>query len=445
MMKLTLPPLQVKDDEGFSLSDIFELKDFGSRLANLIENSNENLVLALDAQWGEGKSTFIKMWKGYLENYREKKLKTIYFDAFKNDYQKDPFLALAAEIYELIKKESVANRNQFKKKASKAIKSLARGALKIGLRAATAGALDGSIVDDIKEDIADLTADEADKLIADRLLNSSKDKSALEDFKQYLADLALKQGDGNPIVFIIDELDRCRPDFALELIEQIKHLFSVKGIVFLLVLSRKQLEASVNNRYGTEVNAAIYLHKFINLWLSLPRRTGQSDHGSKYFKYSINQMLEDDEKIQNDIAKQTLEDLIKINRPSYREIEHILSYFALLHNMIGKEKYRASYQLLIAFICYIKSVKPYLIESIKKQSLTADKLLEETGLDKSSADDPHTIRDLISYIKFDLASDSIRKAMIANKELIDYDYGRGLPNNSMSRICEWLAEINLDR
>jgi predicted KAP-like P-loop ATPase len=96
MMKLTLPPLQVKDDEGFSLSDIFELKDFGSRLANLIENSNENLVLALDAQWGEGKSTFIKMWKGYLENYREKKLKTIYFDAFKNDYQKDPFLALAA-------------------------------------------------------------------------------------------------------------------------------------------------------------------------------------------------------------------------------------------------------------------------------------------------------------------------------------------------------------
>ncbi len=319
-MKLILPPLEIKDDEGFSSNDIFDLKDFGARLANLVENSNENLVLALDARWGEGKSTFIKMWKGYLEHHREKKFKTIYFDAFKNDYQKDPFLALAAELYELIKNEPVVKKNLFKKKASKAIKSLARGALKIGVRAATVGALDGSIVDDIKENISDLMVDQADKVIAARLLNSSEDKSALEDFKKYLADLAHKEGGGNPIVFIIDELDRCRPDFALELIEQIKHLFSVKGIIFLLVLSRNQLEASVNNRYGKDVDASIYLHKFINLWLTLPRKTGQVDHGSKYFKYSINQMLEGEEKIQNDIARQTLEDLVRINRPSYREI-----------------------------------------------------------------------------------------------------------------------------
>ena len=107
-MKLTRPPLTIKADEGFSSSDIFERKDFGERLAKVIENSEENIVLALDAQWGEGKSTFVKMWKGHIEYHREKKFKSIYFDAFANDYQKEPFLALASEIYELLKNESRA-------------------------------------------------------------------------------------------------------------------------------------------------------------------------------------------------------------------------------------------------------------------------------------------------------------------------------------------------
>lgn len=61
-----------------------------------------NLVLALDSKWGEGKSTFIKMWCSENQHKRQEPIKTIYFDAFENDYQKDPFLALASEIYELL-------------------------------------------------------------------------------------------------------------------------------------------------------------------------------------------------------------------------------------------------------------------------------------------------------------------------------------------------------
>ncbi len=89
-MKLTIPPIQIDEKEGFNPDkDIFSRKEFGERLANLVTQSKGDLVLAIDAKWGEGKSTFIQMWKGYIECHREQKIRSIYFDAFANDYQKD--------------------------------------------------------------------------------------------------------------------------------------------------------------------------------------------------------------------------------------------------------------------------------------------------------------------------------------------------------------------
>ncbi|MGX2952789.1 P-loop NTPase fold protein [Shewanella sp. JL219SE-S6] len=73
-MKIVTPEVQIDDETGFEPSiDIFERKEFGERLANLIENAESNPVIALDAGWGQGKSTFIKMWRGYLSHQREKK------------------------------------------------------------------------------------------------------------------------------------------------------------------------------------------------------------------------------------------------------------------------------------------------------------------------------------------------------------------------------------
>lgn len=121
-MRLTVPELQLNDGEYFSTErDIFNRKPFGDHLYNLINNSEENLVLALDSQWGEGKSTFIKMWTNENKHNREVPLETIYFDAFQNDYQKEPFLALASEVYELLEDKATTKTAEFKKKSSESI------------------------------------------------------------------------------------------------------------------------------------------------------------------------------------------------------------------------------------------------------------------------------------------------------------------------------------
>ena len=53
------------------------------------------------------------------------------------------------------------------------------------------------------------------------------------------------------LVFLIDELDRCRPTYAVETIEKIKHLFSVPGIIWVLVMNKEQIESSIQKVYGT--------------------------------------------------------------------------------------------------------------------------------------------------------------------------------------------------
>src|SRR6185312_12002549 len=73
------------------------------------------------------------------------------------------------------------------------------------------------------------------------------------------------------IVFIIDELDRCRPNYAVEVLEQIKHFFSVKGIVFVLSIDKVQLGNAVRGFYGSDrINADEYLRRFIDLEYTMP-------------------------------------------------------------------------------------------------------------------------------------------------------------------------------
>jgi len=419
-MRVTIPQIEISRQEGFLHKDIFNRKEFGERLANLFENSQEDMVVALDAQWGEGKSTFIKMWQGHVENNREKKFKTIYFDAFANDYQKDPFLALTAEIYNLLKDEGEEKKEEFRQKAGDTLKSMARGALKIGVRMASGGMLDGSIVDSVEQDISTMIAEQVDDVIADRLKSSEKDKSALKHFKEYLQIIAEEQGDGNPIIFIIDELDRCRPDFALELIEQIKHIFSVQGITFLLVLNRKQLEASVKSRYGNDIDASLYLQKFVTLWLSLPRSSQQyDDNGKKYLNHALDSMLKEDEQFQNTELKELLIDIVKYKKLSYREIERILSYVAILHNMSSKQGFKPIYQIAMAFICYLKVVAPTVFEKISNKNINFTSLVEESKFDLTNEikNEFNGIAYMIKIIKFDFSDDTIRKQMIEDGEI----------------------------
>src|SRR5437899_2382392 len=95
LMRLFPPELEIGPEEGFTRErDIFERRPFGEKLTRIVQTLEDPLVLLLDGQWGTGKTTFIKMWRGELTKL---KVPSIYFDAFANDYHEDAFLTIAGE------------------------------------------------------------------------------------------------------------------------------------------------------------------------------------------------------------------------------------------------------------------------------------------------------------------------------------------------------------
>ncbi len=442
-MKIVVPELQISSDCGFSPDiDIFKRKGFGERLANLVENSGGSPVIALDSGWGEGKSTFIKMWRGYLENHREPEIKSIYFDAFENDYQKDPFLTLASEIYQLITVEDEETKTKFKDKAAKAAKSLVRGALKVSVKVGTAGIVDGSAVDVAEKELSNLVADQVDDLIKERFEHAEKDKLALKEFRSYLSNFANEVNGGKPIVFIIDELDRCKPDFALELLEQVKHLFSVKGITFLLVTNREQLEESIKSKYGQGINPTNYLHKFINFWLTMPRASDEyNDNGYQFLQNALSGMKEENEVIVNTESVSVLNDIVKFYQPSFREIERMLSYFSIINNMLGSQRYLENYQYMISMVCYLKACQPNCLKVVNGK-LNSSHIIEAARLDEiDSSASYYSLQYVNKLVRFDLADEDTRKQMLEEREIQIDRMGR-TPQNLLKTISSWLSEIN---
>jgi energy-coupling factor transporter ATP-binding protein EcfA2 len=301
-MHIFPPQIDIFDDEGFlPEKDIFKRAEFGNDLASLVALADDPMVIALDGQWGSGKTTFVKMWAGLL---RQKGHPVIYFDAFASDYIDDAFLAIAGEVVALAQQQKKANTpalNNFLNKAAHAGRAVLRSGIKVGVKAAMLGALDAADFDDLKsiaDDIADEVSSKSDEYVKALLLRHGEERKNIEGMRAALSELANtlgrkptadKEDDSKalPIVFIIDELDRCKPPFALDLLEKIKHVFSVPGVHFVLVTHLTQLEHFVRFSYGDGIDARTYLQKFYNLIVHLPEDS-KYDHeriSRKYMEY----------------------------------------------------------------------------------------------------------------------------------------------------------------
>ncbi len=155
-------------------------------------------------------------------------------------------------------------------------KVLLRSSLKLGVKAATLGAVASTDLEEVASDLASEASDLVDKHLGERLTQQKRQKDAIQAFRDALAELPSLLSDQSesgerpkPLVVIIDELDRCRPTFALEILERIKHFFSVPNVHFVLGVHLDQLRNSVIVAYGPNIDAQTYLQKFVHLTVHL--------------------------------------------------------------------------------------------------------------------------------------------------------------------------------
>ena len=258
--------VEIPQDDPFKY-DLLGRRESVEVLTSIIGSVEGPCVLSVDAPWGSGKTTFLKIWTQYLRN---RDFPVVSFNAWETDYSADPFVAISSELtsgFRDFTDDSISEKIAAVRAAGN---EMLRRAIPSVIRLASAGLVDINPL--LEKEIGQTLASYAD----DRLRKHQGAKDAVNEFQARLGDMAAtlsNSNGGRPLVIIIDELDRCRPSYAIELLEVAKHLFSVDGVAFVLGINRSQLAHSVRAIYGNGFDAEGYLGRFIDLDFQLPPAT----------------------------------------------------------------------------------------------------------------------------------------------------------------------------
>ncbi|WP_282115300.1 KAP family P-loop NTPase fold protein [Pseudoalteromonas arctica] len=287
--KATNPPL-----EEYFPADKLDRARYATFLSRLLaqegfdksrpdDEQKKNYVLNLNAEWGAGKTYFLKRWSRELIV----DFPVVYIDAWQQDYSDDPFLTVIAGIIKQLQLQAKFNIT-IPKSAVSMFKAVAP-AIAQGLTKKISGIdldelhtllfSDEEIDSDQNQNSNKPTSSDfspAVKALAQNLIKDHEAKNkSVEVIKAKLADWVSKfekqEGKSLPIFIFIDELDRCRPSYAVEMLETIKHIFDVKGIVFVVATDTEQLQHTIKSIYGEGFDAKIYLGRFFNSRYSLKR------------------------------------------------------------------------------------------------------------------------------------------------------------------------------
>lgn len=300
--------------------DLLERRENAQFLYNLViqkykkyhsKEGSSALCFALDADWGAGKSFFIDRWSKDVEIFEHP---TIHFDAWANDLSDDPLIGFLASLKRELQpwidrkplEPKIRANIQLKfnnvLQQAKTAAFPAIGTLLAGLATRYAGQAFKELPEiwneagqksDYSETAKETDASNepevgagpnpkmdaaisksVDKFFESALKTHTNKQQAIGNLKKSLEDLIdyLQQQQliSPPFFIFIDELDRCRPDYAIRLLEGMKHLFNARGVCFVVSTNLKQLSSSVKAVYGSEFDAYRYLKKFFSFEYSLP-------------------------------------------------------------------------------------------------------------------------------------------------------------------------------
>lgn len=236
---------------------------------HLLSTQNSMNSIALDGRWGSGKTFFVKQCallinaknslsnidkdiaesilkvakqSNSFEGLTDNKLLAVYFDAWENDSNEDPVLAL---IYRIVQQLDLKT-NGFD------LNHLAH-VLGIIVDAITDKPISNAI-SSLKEcDFLDVIRKHED---LETIIKKFFDEVLFEKAEQ--------------LIIFLDELDRCRPSYAVKLLERIEHYFINDRITFVFSVNLEQLQHTIKNFYGNDFDACRYLDRFFDLRLSLP-------------------------------------------------------------------------------------------------------------------------------------------------------------------------------
>ena len=264
----------------FAQADRLNLKPFCERLEKYLlvdfDYADGSLVTALNAGFGCGKTTFLEMWKTDLLARRDSSTAAeaftapmpVMLNAWESDYCGDPLVAILAGLDNAVKQWTGSDKPAENKvtKLREAIQdaSWCAADLANGFAAKLTG-MNAKEALKLKDEKKAAKNPPPPNFIA--LFNQRQE--SLHKLQESLVEAFA--GDSPKVIVFVDELDRCRPDYAVSYLETIKHVFNVKGMIFLLAVDLHHLEVSAKSLFGNDLNFDEYFRKFCHRRFDLPK------------------------------------------------------------------------------------------------------------------------------------------------------------------------------
>lgn len=292
--------------------DCFERKDFAENLLELIKNQSESKyesrVIAIKAGFGLGKTFFAKeLMKLIDEDLKESKQKSNdslkvychYVDIWKEDYTNEPLLAL---LYAL---ENMSDRYQSWLDKSTSKKDM-KNVVAVGEAAVSTLFLPqfGEFIARAKNNLRDI-----------REFNKFYQIETYEKMRDNIAK-AFQRNKNEKFVIIVDEIDRCMPEYAIRFLETLKHFFDVNGLYFILMLNENHLKKSIKKNFKY-INFGLWKDKFIDVEFDLSVFHNQQ----KFITYLVEQKYNFKDKINNIEMYITYKEIQKYPHIHKRNIE----------------------------------------------------------------------------------------------------------------------------
>ncbi|MBS1512968.1 MAG: hypothetical protein JST86_19150 [Bacteroidetes bacterium] len=369
-MRLNHANIQIEPNEPFKYCKLGRAK-YAEILTKIIYGYSDGFVLSLNSEWGTGKTTFIQMWRQYLKNQENT---VLYFNAWETDFETNPLAAILAEFKAIL---NVKDNTKFKSLAKKAalvsksvIPSLIKSVFEKYVDTAT-----------ITESIKNIS-DSAFEIFQEEINEYASRKKGISEFREDLGLFIQENYENKPVIFIIDELDRCRPSYAVEVLETIKHFFDVKGIVFVLSIDKIQFANSIKGYYGSDcINGIEYLRRFIDLEFNLPTPKGIDFSNYLYSYYKFDDFFSNRIRTSIEVLRRDGREFIEFTAIVFNKAHLNLRQQEKLfiHSRIGLKQFSEQeyvFPQLYYLLIYLKEYKPDIYRNIKNRKYSLQDLVD---------------------------------------------------------------------
>ena len=404
-------------EKTFATHDEFNRKPIAENIIRLLTSDIDLSPMVIDGGWGTGKTEFCKkLIRLMQEQHRD--YQPVYIDAFRSDHSGEPLLALLAEIIKTCTPEDTDEQpSEQRKNITRKVAKAAGFVMKTVAKAAVGHVLKQN-TDDLAEEFQQImngdqdadslaeTVTDAAVTIASHTIDATVEallkeqieaEKNLETLKACLTELAADK----PIILFIDELDRCRPDYAVDMLEVIKHVFDIENVKVVLVTNTKQLRAVINHRYGAEVDAQKYLDKFLKYSFALPDKiVDQSEEGRALVSVHYFERLIKDSGIGGVLISgyrvmECINEMIRRNNLSLRETERLVRFLEIYHSLSHGLRDRNERVLWLRVVgVFIFCFYPSLMDDINKNRTDAREFAQLFNLQSwpDMLDEPHYLK-----------------------------------------------------